>query len=152
MNPIYFAFGSNLADEQMFERCPSAVLLGAASLRGYRLAFAGFSWAWNGAVATIVPARGECVPGLLYRVSPRDLARLDSFEGAPFVYARRQRRVLDDGARVVRRAQVYELATPARPGKPSLEYVLTIFDAYRQHGLAMGALSSALANSRVASQ
>ena len=83
MNPVYFAFGSNLADEQMLERCPSAVLLGAASLRGYRLAFAGFSWAWNGAVATIVPARGECVPGLLYRVSPGDLARLDSFEGAP---------------------------------------------------------------------
>ncbi len=151
MNPVYFAFGSNLSQEQMLERCPSAVLLGAASLCGYRLAFAGYTWAWSGAVATVVPARGERVPGLLYGMSPSDLARLDSFEGAPLVYARRQRRVLDS-ARAVRRAQVYELAVARPPGAPSLEYFLTILRAYRQHGLARGALFSALANSREASQ
>ena len=151
MNPNYFAFGSNLSEDQMRQRCPSAVLLGRASLRGHRLVFAGFSWRWGGSVASIVASPGERVPGLLYRVSPDDLLRLDRFEGAPFVYARHQRRVLD-GARTERRAHVYELAVGARCGEPSLDYVLTILRAYRRHGLALDALSSALAFSREASQ
>ena len=137
MNPNYFAFGSNLSEDQMRQRCPSAVLLGRAS--------------WGGSVASIVASPGERVPGLLYRVSPDDLLRLDRFEGAPFVYARHQRRVLD-GGRAERRAHVYELAVGARCGEPSLDYVLTILRAYRRHGLALDALSSALAFSREASQ
>jgi gamma-glutamylcyclotransferase (GGCT)/AIG2-like uncharacterized protein YtfP len=152
MNSVYFAFGSNLSGERMLRRCPSAVLLGAGSLRGYRLVFAGFSCTWNGSVATIVPARGECVPGLLYRISRADLARLDAFEGAPLVYTRRQRMVLDRRAGTARRAHVYEFAEVQDLGEPSFDYVLTILRAYREHGLATGALSSALAMSREASQ
>jgi gamma-glutamylcyclotransferase len=149
---LYFAFGSNLSEVQMRRRCPGAVLLGPASLHGQRLAFAGFSLRWGGAVATLLPARGGRVHGLLYRVSDRDLARLDRFEGAPDVYTRRERRVFD-GARAPRVAHVYELAgEPAPLGEPSSNYILTLLRAYRQHGLALGALSSALAFSREASQ
>ena len=95
MNSLYFAFGSNLSDVQMRRRCPRAVLIGPAILRGRRLVFAGYSTKWRGAVATILPARGGRVPGLLYRISSADLARLDRFEGAPDIYARRERRVFD---------------------------------------------------------
>ena len=151
MNPIYFAFGSNLSEVQMRRRCPSAVLVGTATLRGYRLVFAGFSVTWNGSVATVLPARGESVPGVLYRVSREDLARLDRYEGAPFVYARRLRRVFDP-RHAGRRAHVYELAAETLLGEPSPDYVLTILRAYRQHGLSLDALSSALAFSREKSQ
>ena len=48
----YFAFGSNLDQEQMRARCPSAKLLGPAVLPGHALAFAGYSHRWGGAVAT----------------------------------------------------------------------------------------------------
>ena len=147
MNPICFAFGSNLCTEQMVRRCPSAVVVGAGSLRGYRLAFAGFSATWNGAVATVVRARGESVPGLLYRISP-----IDVFEGVPLVYARHRRRVHEARTRAVRQAEVYELAAPWCAGAPSLEYAVTILRAYRRHGFALDALSSALAKSQDPSQ
>ena len=152
MNTLYFAFGSNLSEVQMRRRCPRAVLLGPATLRGHRLAFAGYSSKWGGAVATIRPARDGRVPGLLYRVSAVDVARLDRFEGAPHVYARRERWVFDR-ARSPRCAFVYELAMDAAPvAGPSLEYVLTLLRAYRQHGLSLQALSSALAFNWEASQ
>jgi hypothetical protein len=43
MNPLYFAFGSNLSEVKMRRRCPRAALVGPATVRGHRLAFAGFS-------------------------------------------------------------------------------------------------------------
>ena len=43
LTQTYFAYGSNLDAAQMRARCPSAKLLGAAILDGYRLGFAGQS-------------------------------------------------------------------------------------------------------------
>ena len=54
LTQTYFAYGSNLDAAQMRARCPSAKLLGAAILDGYRLGFAGQSAAWGGGVATVV--------------------------------------------------------------------------------------------------
>jgi len=54
---LYFAYGSNLDGAQMRRRCPSARLVGAAILDGYRLGFAGQSAAWGGGVATVVRDR-----------------------------------------------------------------------------------------------
>jgi hypothetical protein len=65
LTQTYFAYGSNLDAAQMRARCPSAKLLGAAILDGYRLGFAGQSAAWGGGVATVVRdgeggSRGSC--------------------------------------------------------------------------------------------
>ena len=151
MNAVYFAYGSNLSQEQMLARCPSAEVVGVARLPGYRLAFAGFSQAWGGAVATVLRAPAAYVPGILYRVSGEDLARLDAFEGVPFVYDRRRRRVRDR-ADAVRLAQVYALAEEGWQGIPSPEYFRTIHAAYRTYKFDVAPLSSALAFTREASQ
>ena len=144
MNAIYFSYGSNMALEQMVARCPKAKLVGPARLPGYRLTFSGFSRAWGGAVATIFPAPGACVPGLLYRISPGDLAQLDAFEGAPHVYERRQHRVRDKADRVLP-AEVYGLVQNPFPGVPSAEYFRAIHRAYRKYRFDIQMLSSALA-------
>lgn len=57
MTHLYFAYGSNLDGAQMRRRCPSARLVGAAILDGYRLGFAGQSAALGGGVATVVRDR-----------------------------------------------------------------------------------------------
>ena len=36
---LYFAYGSNMNDEQMEFRCPDAEAVGTVCLEGYRLAF-----------------------------------------------------------------------------------------------------------------
>ena len=147
MRYTYFAFGSNMSLDQMLQRCPEAEPAGIARLPGYRLLFSGFSRAWGGAVATVVKAPGSYVPGLLYRLTEADLARLDAFEGAPFVYERRRRRVRD-ATEAVRVAHVYGLAEMGWPGVPSAEYFRTIHAAYRKHRFDVQPLSSALAFTR----
>lgn len=139
---LYFAFGSNMNLGQMRRRCPSARLLGPATLADYRLAFVGSSRLWaGGAVATLVHAPGVLAAGLLYVLSPADLAALDGFEGHPHHYRRRRMRVTDaDGLSV--RAHTYFLDD--RPGVPAPAYFWRIADAYHEYGFDISALTRAL--------
>jgi gamma-glutamylcyclotransferase (GGCT)/AIG2-like uncharacterized protein YtfP len=140
----YFAFGSNLDQRQMRARCPSAALVGPATLPRHSLAFGGFSRRWGGGVASVVRDRRGCVEGVLYTLSLEDLTRLDAFEGHPFYYERVTRYVVDEHGRR-RRAQVYVLdPIVARPFPPSVEYLHVIARAYRRFGFDRRALSRAL--------
>ena len=57
----------------MRQRCGGAVPLGAATLRGWRYVIAqGYG--------SVAPAPGLCVHGVLWRLTPRDLAALNAFE------------------------------------------------------------------------
>ncbi|EIN03906.1 hypothetical protein PUNSTDRAFT_47894 [Punctularia strigosozonata HHB-11173 SS5] len=85
MNPplpstLYFAYGSNLWLEQMALRCPNSPYVGMAVLRDWR-------WIINErGYATIVPAPGDIVVGMVYALVPEDEMRLDRNEGVPFAY------------------------------------------------------------------
>ena len=165
LTQTYFAYGSNLDAAQMRARCPSAKLLGAAILDGYRLGFAGQSAAWGGGVATVVRDGEGRVPGLLWALSDEDLERLDRFEGATEHRAKRgaqggsadrkaggvayeRRRLLvtvADGAR--RRAHVY-VKDAAQQSLPTEAYFGVLWRAYRKHGFDELALAMALGGER----
>lgn len=130
--PLYFAYGSNLDQDQMARRCPGAYLLGPAILPGHRLTFGGFSRRWGGAVASIAPDRRFHVPGLVYGCSPADIARLDDFEGHPNQYRRQLMRVVRDGGQPVV-AFVY-VKTVMREEAPAAKYLRVIEAAYERWG------------------
>jgi hypothetical protein len=70
---LYFAYGANMERQAMRKRCPHARPLGPALLRGWRYVIAqGYG--------SIVSAPGVCVFGVLWRLTPRDLAALNAFE------------------------------------------------------------------------
>ena len=145
MNQVmYFAYGSNLDGRQMRARCASAEPEARAVLPNHALAFGGFSRRWGGAVATIVPADGAQVEGLLYRLPPTDLLTLDRYEGCPVAYLRLAKMVTDEHGRR-RRAQVY-----VQPGgglglwPPPQGYTRVIRRAYRRLGFDTGRLAAAL--------
>ena len=139
---LYFAFGSNIDTAQMRQRCPSARVLAEALLPKHRLVFNGFSRSWGGAVASVMRDPDADVPGLLYDLAAADIARLDGFEGHPWVYARCARLVrLADGTQ--KRAQVYIHTQPERVGKPSWRYTMTIWRAYKVRGFDDTALLDA---------
>jgi gamma-glutamylcyclotransferase (GGCT)/AIG2-like uncharacterized protein YtfP len=71
----YFAYGSNMAGTQMFQRCPGCRTLGRAQLQGYRwiISTRGF--------ANIIRSENEVVEGVLYAISAADEAALDEHEG-----------------------------------------------------------------------
>ena len=143
MNPIqYFAFGSNMSEPQMHARCPSARLIGPALLPGYRLAFCGYSQRWDGGVATAISDRNSKLQGVLYELSPEGLFTLDLFEGVPWIYQRKKKKVLGKDGQAVK-AYVY-LLRDNEPNTPSPAYFRVICDAYRRFNFNLKALSAAV--------
>jgi hypothetical protein len=143
---LIFAFGSNLCEQQMLQRCPSCELVDKAFLDDYRLAFGSFSHGWGGGVATVALARGHKVRGVLYRLSKRDLAKLDRHEGCPFQYVRvagfvRMRRKMI-------KANWYVLTTDKPFAPPSAAYLAVISRRYRQLRFSRKALRAALVFTR----
>src|SRR5260370_24087315 len=71
---LHFAYGSNMSAALMRRRCPGARLEGRACLPGYRFVI------MRSGYASVAPAPGSSVHGLLWRVTPRDVAALNVYE------------------------------------------------------------------------
>jgi gamma-glutamylcyclotransferase len=141
---LVFAYGSNLDTQQMRYRCASARIEARAVLLNHALAFGGFSRRWGGAVASVVPEPGGRVEGLLYRVSPPDLCKLDRHEGTPFAYERISKLVTDHSGRR-RRAQLYrQSADHFDPWLPQPDYFGVLLRAYERLGFDLAPLASAV--------
>ncbi|QZY45267.1 poly-gamma-glutamate hydrolase family protein [Mycolicibacterium austroafricanum] len=123
---FYFAYGSNLCVQQMARRCPDATDPRRATLADH-------DWLINErGVATIEPFAGSEVHGVVWRVSDRDLATLDSAEGVPVRYRRDELTVLTDNG--PSEAWVY-IDHRVEPGPPRPGYLERILDGARHHDL-----------------
>ena len=81
MVEVYFAYGSNLDQEQMTARCPCFKRVGIAKKLGFRLTFPRCSKKQKGGVASIEESEGDVVWGALYELTREDVRRLDKKEG-----------------------------------------------------------------------
>jgi hypothetical protein len=70
---LYFAYGANMERAAMRARCPAAAAFGPALLRGWRYVIAS-------GYGSLARAPGAEVFGVLWRLTPRDLAALNIFE------------------------------------------------------------------------
>jgi gamma-glutamylcyclotransferase (GGCT)/AIG2-like uncharacterized protein YtfP len=142
---LYFAYGRNMGSVAMELACPGHRFLGAAELRGHRLAFTRRSVRTGTGVADVVAAAGKSVWGALYELDRLALAALDEKEGAGWAYERRAVRVVPDGARDAGRAgagqrevEAFAYAVIERDGEhvaPSREYVEALLGGARERGL-----------------
>jgi len=122
----YFAYGSNLCVKQMAARCPDATDPRPAVLDDH-------DWLINErGVATVEPFAGNQVHGVLWQVSDRDLATLDSAEGVPVRYRRDRLTVHTDVGPSP--AWVY-IDRRVTPGPPREGYLPRIIDGATYHGL-----------------
>ncbi len=80
MAALYFAYGSNMHPGRLRTRLGSAFAIDTARLIDYRLAFHKRG-ADGSAKGDVVPAVGEEVWGVLYRLHPHDAVMLDQIEG-----------------------------------------------------------------------
>jgi gamma-glutamylcyclotransferase len=130
---LYFAYGSNMSSAQIASWCPDPRPLGPAQLPDHRLAFLRRSIRWDGGAADIVPARGESVWGVLWKL-PLGLGELDAKEAAGDAYRRRALDVLHNGEPTP--AVAYEVIRkePADV-PPRREYIEAMLAGAREHGL-----------------
>lgn len=131
---LYVAYGSNLSVEQMAHRCPGAVALGTGWLNDYKLEFRTH--------ANVVPALGEKVPVLVWKITQEDRDRLDRYEGWPVYYIRKNVPVEMDGETVT--AMVYVMTEKKRRLPPSCAYLATILGGYAEFGFSPAPVAQAL--------
>ena len=78
---LYFAYGSNMDPEQIKARCPDAELVGIGVLPDHALCFPRRSNKRNCGVSSVAPVAGRETWGVVFRLTPKDLAALDANEG-----------------------------------------------------------------------
>lgn len=133
----YFAFGANLHDSAFgVRRCMSPLEWRAGRIRGYRLRFnLEGRPVGRAAPANISPDPTAEVWGVLYKLTRRDLARLDSTEGVP---GRRYRHLwteAEDSGGQRLPVVTYIADGKAEDGRPSLRYITLLREGARAHGL-----------------
>jgi cation transport regulator ChaC len=133
----YFAYGANMHDTTFrLRRGIEARECRRGRLPGYRLRF-NLEGRPKGraAPANLEPDPAGEVWGVAYRITRRDLLRLDSTEGVPGRGYRHAAVAIetDDGA--VIEAVTYIARGGAADGKPSLRYLKLLREGARVHGL-----------------
>jgi len=130
----YFAYGSNMSRAQMRRRCPGAAALGRARLDHWRFVVGREGY------ASVVPARGGVVHGVMWSLTPRDLGALNAYESLDSgLYLRRILPVRREGR--IEPALTY-VARNAKPGRPRPGYHDAIVAAARDWNLPAGYVRS----------
>ena len=119
----YFAYGSNMAKEQMASRCPGSRLAGRARLLAHSFLIN------ERGVASVAPAQGCVTQGLLWTVTPADEKILDGYEGvAGGHYLKKVVAVHPVDSSEAVQAVIY-VASNNRPGVPRPGYLEKIIPA-----------------------
>ena len=128
----YFAYASNLNQNQMRERCPDSQPKFIATLPNYKLVFTGWSRQWRGGKASIMSYRGVKVRGAIYEVTEACLRQLDKHEAG---YQRLNVTVFDEDNEPVP-AVTYIRSGQLEESSPSKEYATVIWKGYQDWGIA----------------
>jgi cation transport regulator ChaC len=133
----YFAYGSNMHDSAFrVRRRIQPLEWRAGRVKSYRLRFNIDGWARDRAApANICPDPDAEVWGVMYRITRRDLLRLDSTEGVPGRDYRPAVVMAEDldGNEVP--VVAYSAVGNPSDGKPSLRYITLLREGARAHGL-----------------
>lgn len=145
----YLAYGSNLNVRQMRMRCPTARMIGTATLENYRLMFKGSK---TGSYLTIEPEEGCSVPVGVWEVSARDELALDRYEGYPTFYYKKELELpitgIVTGKVRQRNAFVYIMHEERQLGVPSNLYMRICMEGYSDFGFDYDVLWDAYEYSR----
>jgi len=149
MSKIYIAYGSNLNVEQMKNRCPDAQLLATGYLKDYLLLYRSNSRHMG--VATVRKHKGTNVPVAFWEISESDEEALDSYEGYPWLYEKRNVYAYLKGGTKRIRAMVYIMNSHRMfvPAYPSDTYVATIRQGYMDCKLDMDVFEDSLELNRL---
>lgn len=120
--------------DQMARRCPDAEVIGAVRLDGCKLAFAGSQ---GSGVATIRPAKGSHVDGVLWEISAQDEANLDYYEGFPRLCGKKTVTVRDKAGNA-HEVMAYTMNAPYRDraAVPDVSYLYGIVAGCRQNHIS----------------
>ena len=138
----YLAYGYNLNHEGMAWRCPKAKFITGLIIPGFRLMFRGHDRAatanmedWS--KTQFKPKAGGCPVGL-WKLTKKDWAALDAFEGYPGNYDLREITVKLPGSWKKVTALYYAHTCGRKCNRPPESYLAAITQGYFDCGLTRG--------------
>ena len=138
---VYGAYGSNLNLKQMSERCPFAILLGAAELENYKLTFKAHR---RMPVADIEYCKGSKVPILLWELDEAAEKQMDKYEGFPTCYTKKYEYVEFEGKKIKILLYIINPKNDCSFGSPSDIYYNKIRKGYEEAGFDVNVLNTAV--------
>lgn len=136
---FYVAYGSNMNLEQMSYRCPKAKVIGAGTLKDYKLTFRGK----HKGVANIENCKDKSVPIVLWKITEECERALDVYEGYPSLYIKEEVEVIVDNK--IKTAMVYIMANEYThmAAAPTEYYFNIISKGYSDNGIDLKPLEIA---------
>ncbi len=125
----YLAFGANLSDAILRERCMAPLAARPFTLRNYGLRFDHPAPWCNCGYASAQPAPGESLHGYLYTLWERDAARMDFYEVVPVLKRYRRTVVEQDGLSLF----FYQTNRSTPNLQPTAEYLGYILQGLQTH-------------------
>jgi len=123
---VYFAYGTNMSRTLMRGRCPAARTIGPAMLAGWRLMVTIDGY------LSIVRRPGARIYGMLWRLTPRDLAALNIYEAVGSgLYRRQMLPVLAGGRRQAAHVYIGRSVVAGRPRPGHLPLVISAAQDWR---------------------
>ena len=141
---LYFAYGSNMNEDELVDIDVTILRAERAILRGYKIALTRFSNKRCGGVLDIGPSEGDTVEGILYEIPDEDKAKIEIKEG---VKSGAYREILNplqvetSPGTVVDGVISYEVCVKENPPYPpaaSKEYKDSVLRGVCEHGLSEG--------------
>ncbi len=125
--PLYFAYGSNMDQAAMLQRCPASKPMGIARLMRHRFII------FDGGYASVVRDPQRVVWGMVWELALADIPALDRYESlSTGLYTKVVQPVVTDKG--PRRAIVY-IGRSAKPGTPKPGYMEGVIEAAAHAGL-----------------
>ncbi|HEY7300231.1 MAG TPA: gamma-glutamylcyclotransferase family protein [Xanthobacteraceae bacterium] len=131
---LHFAYGLNMSRHLMEARCPAATALGVATLPGWHFVINPDGY------GSIAPQPGGVVYGVLWRLTPRDLAAVNAYENLDAELYRRRVLPVEHGTR--QRAALVYIACRQGLGRPRPGYVSLVVEAARDWRLPVRYITS----------
>ncbi len=138
---LYFVYGSDMNNEQIAARCRRPEVFAIARLAGHKIAFFGYSETWDGGEESLIPAPGEDLWGVVYRLSFKDADRLDAWQdirldgnGSHFLYPACVKSQEGRSLPVL----LIKKNVLGEPQPPSADYLRYILAGAASHGLPAG--------------
>lgn len=136
---LYLAYGSNMDEEIMKQRCPNAEFLETGVLKDFRLMFKGEE---PDAYATIEEWQGYSVPYVLWEIPHKDEKELDRFEEPPYYYEKKSIEIEYDDDTCW--ATFYAKSDEERVGQPMTHYIEVLENVYDNYKFDRKILEEAL--------
>ncbi|MFT8736845.1 MAG: gamma-glutamylcyclotransferase family protein [Zymomonas mobilis] len=132
---LYFAYGANMNTER---NCHKAKILTVARLPDHKLSFYAHSDIWDGGAETLIPAAGEDLWGIVYKLAAMDSDVLDIRQNAKQdgtgSYFHTPEDVMGIDGQIYS-VLVYKKAALGNAEQPSDEQMADIIASAEKHGL-----------------